>query len=102
MAGSRSRAFGSVLLGPPDQSPGALRIRVQLLLTLLLVGTNVIGAGIVVALTTLVIPGPQPDRHLWLALAVAVPAYVGLAVVVGLTWGTAASLRALRWATEDR
>jgi adenylate cyclase len=34
------------LLGPPDQPSGRLRVRVQLLLTTLLVGTNVVGAAI--------------------------------------------------------
>jgi adenylate cyclase len=99
---SRSRVFGSVLLGPPEQGRRELRVRVQVLLTVLLVGTNLVGAAIVLVLSTLVIPGPAATHGTVLALAVGVPVYVVLAVVVGAAWGTAGSLRALRWATEDR
>ena len=37
-----------------------------------------------------------------LSLAIGVPVYVGVAIFVGATWGTAGSLRALRWSTEGR
>ena len=102
MAGKESRVYGSILLGPADQSPRRLRVRIQLLLTVLLVGTNLIGAAIVFVLSSLVIPSPDAERGTVLSLAIGVPVYVGVAVFVGATWGTAGSLRALRWATEDR
>ena len=35
-----------------------------------------------------------------IALAIAVPTYVVAAAVIGVVWGTATSLRALRWATQ--
>jgi len=94
--------YGSVLLGPADQSVGRLRTRVQSLLTILLIGTNLAGAAIVVVLSTVVIPGPAPNDQMKLALAIGVPVYVVVAVVAGAGLGTAVSLRALRWATEEK
>ena len=99
----RRSQLGSWLLGPVDQSTIALRIRVQLLLTGLLVSTNVIGSVVVVLLITLVIPGPDVFvAELALVNFVVVPAYVLLALVVGGVWGTKRALRALRWVYEDR
>src|ERR1044071_9616626 len=95
-------AYGSVLLGPAEQSPRQLRVRIQTLLTVLLVATYLIGAGIVFVLSTLVIPSPPLDQGSVLALAIGVPVYVGVAIFVGTVWGTAGALRALRWAIEDR
>ncbi|MFD1859155.1 adenylate/guanylate cyclase domain-containing protein [Aeromicrobium camelliae] len=101
MGRAEARTFGSRLLGPPDQSPRQLRVRVQLLLTTLLVVTNLIGAGIVVVLSTLVIPGPAPTRETIVAIAIAAPVYIALAVIGGIAWGTVRTLRALRWAIRD-
>ncbi|MRJ76189.1 HAMP domain-containing protein [Aeromicrobium sp. SMF47] len=89
------------LLGPPDQPAGRLRVRVQLLLTTLLILTNVIGAAIVFGLTFLITPGGGPDASYLAALAIAVPVYVATAVVVGATLITVGALRALRWVRED-
>ena len=94
--------FGSVLLGPTDQDSGRLRLRVQTLLTILLVATNVVGAAVVVVLSTVVIPGPKPTHAMTLAMVIAVPVYVVVAVVIGAGLGTTVSLRALRWATQDK
>ncbi len=96
------QVFGSMLLGPAHQSPRRLRVRVQVLLTTLLIGTNLIGAGIVFVLTTLVLPNPTPDAETVLALAIGVPVYVGAAIIVGAVWGTAGALRAMRWAFRDQ
>lgn len=99
-ASSRRNPFGSRLLGPRDQSPRSLRIRVQVLLTVLIVGTNVIGALVVAVVNTWAIPSPAPNRGMVIAIVVAVPTYVLLAAVVGAVWGTRRSLAALRWATQ--
>lgn len=96
------RAFGSRLLGPAGQDPSRLRVRIQLLLTAFLVSTNVIGAGIVVVLSTLVVPSPAPTRQMGVALAIAIPLYVGTAVLIGATWGTTRTVNAQRWALEGR
>lgn len=97
---SRRSPFGSRLLGPRDQSPRGLRIRIQLLLTVLLLTTNVIGVVLVFAINIWVIPSPPPTHGMIVALAIAVPVYVFTAVVIGTVWGTTSSLGALRWATD--
>jgi adenylate cyclase len=91
-----------VLLGSAGQTARSLRIRIQVLLTVLLVGTNVIGAVLVFVLSTFVIPGPDHEDDMRLALVIGVPVYVGVAVVLGASWGTAGSIKALRWSIEDR
>jgi adenylate cyclase len=90
------------LLGPPDQPSGRLRVRIQALLTILLVGTNVIGAIIVVGISFLVTPGDGPNSGYLTALAIAVPVYVGVAVLIGATAVTVSALHALRWSIEDQ
>lgn len=100
--GGRRHPFGSRLLGSPDQSARSLRIRVQLLLTALLVSTNLFNAVVVVVISIFVVPADAPSSRMLVALAIAVPVYVGVAVLVGATVGTATSLRALRWARDDR
>jgi adenylate cyclase len=102
VAGSEARVYGSVLLGPAGQTARQLRIRIQVLLTVLLVGTNLIGAVLVFVLSSLVIPSPSAERGTVLSLAIGVPVYVGVAIFVGAAWGTAGSLRALRWSIDDR
>ena len=101
VVGARQQVYGSALLGPAHQAPRRLRVRVQVLLTVLLVATNLIGAGVVIVLSTVVVPSPSPTRGTVLALAIGVPVYVGVAIAVGTTWGTAGALRSLRWATRD-
>lgn len=79
-----------------------MRVRVQALLSVLLVGTNLAGALIVVTLTVLVLPGPAPTDHTVTIAAITIPSYVVAAILVGVGVGTATSLRSLSWATEDR
>lgn len=97
----RNNPFGARVLGPREQSPRALRIRVQLLLTAVLLTTNLVGAVIVLVISAFVVPGPPPNSQSVVALAIAVPTYVVAAALAGTLWGTAATLRALRWATQD-
>ena len=97
---TRSGPYGSRLLGPAHQSTRALRVRVQLLLTVLLVVTNVIGAGAVVSILLLVRPREALDPDLVLSTFIAVPVYVVLAVVVGAAVGTRNAFDALRWAYD--
>ncbi len=94
--------FGARILGPTDQTPRALRIRVQLLLTALLVSTNLVGAVLVFVISYFVVPAPAPTGATVLSLAIAVPTYVAVAVLLGAAVGTRLSLRALRWATSGR
>lgn len=97
----RRNPFGSRLLGAADQSARALRIRVQVLLTALLVTTNLVGAALVVVISYFVVPSPAPNSRTVVALAISIPVYVTLAVLVGAAVGTTTTLRALRWATAD-
>jgi adenylate cyclase len=97
-----STPFGSVLLGSADQTPKRLRVRIQLLLTAMLVTTHVIGAGVVFVLSALVLPTEALNHASVVSLAITVPTYVGVAVLVGGFWGTISSLRGLRWALEGR
>ncbi|KQV76156.1 hypothetical protein ASC61_14745 [Aeromicrobium sp. Root344] len=90
------------LVGSPEQPFTRLRARVQVLLTTLLILTNVIGAGIVFGLTFLITPGEGPSSSYLTALAIAVPVYVVGAVVIGASTVTVSALRALRWALEER
>ncbi|WP_323793153.1 HAMP domain-containing protein, partial [Nocardioides sp.] len=99
---AKQEPFGSRLLGTAELSPRRLRVRVQLILTWLLVTTNLIGAGVVVVISSFVLPQPAPSDATVLSLAIAVPVYVLVAVVLGIAIGTASTLRALRWVTEDR
>jgi adenylate cyclase len=99
-ASRRRSPFGSRVLGPRDQEPRQLRVRIQVLLTVLLVGTNLIGALVVFVVNTWAIPSPAPNREMVIALAVTIPTYVFVAAAIGAVWGTTTSLRALRWATQ--
>jgi len=101
VAGARA-PFGSWLLGPEGQSLRRLRVRLQVLLTVGITLTHAIGAGIVVVLSLFVVPQPGSSRELFTALAVAVPVYVGVALLVGTVWGTRVALRALRWALRGQ
>ncbi len=99
--GSRN-PYGSRLLGPADQPPRALRVRVQLLLTGMLVVTNVVGAGIVFLVSAVVVPLPEANRATVLSLAIGVPVYVAVALAIGVTVGTASTVRSLRWVLEEQ
>ncbi|RNL62348.1 adenylate/guanylate cyclase domain-containing protein [Nocardioides marmoriginsengisoli] len=105
-AGDRSQQqrapFGSVLLGPEDQSPKRLRVRIQLLLTALLITTHLVGAGVVFVISVFVLPTQALNHASMISLAITVPTYVAAAVLVGGFWGTLSSLRGLRWALEGR
>lgn len=101
-SGRQRAPFGSRLLGGSDQTPKRLRVRLQLLLTAMLVTTHVIGAGVVFVISVFVLPTEKLNRSSVISLAVSVPTYVALAVLVGGFWGTISSLRGLRWALEGR
>jgi adenylate cyclase len=98
----RIRSLQASLLGPESQNVSALRGRIQVLLTLLLVITNVIGAAIVGALNYLIIPGGGPSEELVSALVIAIPLYVLAAVTFGAVTITRITLRELDWALSDQ
>jgi len=96
------RPFGSWLLGPADQSPRMLRIRVQTLLTLFSIGTNLIGAVVVFVLAVFVLPGPPGDDNLTLVRWLAFPIYFLAALLIGAVWSTRLARRVTRWVLEER
>lgn len=98
----RRRPFGSWLLGPADQSPPKLRLRVQSLLSVLSIVTNLIGATVVFVLAVFVLPGPPADARLTVVRTVVVPAYFVVAMVVGSIWSALLALRVTKWVLEDR
>jgi adenylate cyclase len=98
-ASSSLPSFGSRLLGPPDESHRRRRVRVQVLLTTAILLANLLGALGVGGLIALLVP----DRGtLSWQLVLAAVAYLVVAVVVGLAWGTRTGLASLRWVFEDR
>ena len=96
--------LGSRLLGDTTESPRRRRIRIQLLLTVFLVLSNLIGAVIVGVLISVVVPGPNvlDMKYYWWVNFIVVPVYVFLAFLVGVVWGTTRALSSLRWGIEDR
>jgi adenylate cyclase len=96
-------AYGSWLLGRVSESQSRRRVRIQVILTVFILGANLIGLGVAVLLLTVAFPSPSvfSDAPLWIALAVA-PAYIAVALVVGTYWITRRTVNVLRWAIEER
>ncbi|OBI88166.1 adenylate/guanylate cyclase domain-containing protein [Mycobacterium asiaticum] len=96
-------AYGSWLLGRVSESQQRRRVRIQIILTSMVVGANLIGIVVALLLVTVAIPVPSVfDKELlWITLG-ASPAYIVLALAVGTYWITRSTVRALRWAIEER
>jgi len=102
---STSRPFGLRILGSPDESTRATRIRVQLLLTLSIVGQNIAGVAAVFVLAAFVIPGAPKltDTPRVAALNLAAGGiYSGVALIVGIKWGTRLVVHHAEWLRSDR
>ena len=56
--------FGARILGPAEQGPRQLRIRIQLLLTFVLVGTNLLGSGVVFIVNNFAVPAEAPQARI--------------------------------------
>src|ERR1700739_3776986 len=96
-------AYGSLLLGRVSESQRRRRIRIQVIMTVLVLGENLIGIGVALLLVTGGIPEPSvfDDSPAWHTFGV-VPAYVAIALAVGAYWITRRTVFALRWAIEER
>jgi adenylate cyclase len=96
-------AYGSLLLGRVSESQKRRRIRIQIILTTLVMGANLIGIAVSALLVTVAIPQPSiiDDAPAWLTFGV-VPGYLVFAMVVGTYWITRRTVLALRWAIEER
>ncbi|HEY9305257.1 MAG TPA: adenylate/guanylate cyclase domain-containing protein [Mycobacterium sp.] len=96
-------AYGSWLLGRVAESQSRRRVRIQVILTVSVVGFNLIGVAVAMLLVTVALPVPSPftDAPLWLTFGV-VPAYVVIALAIGAYWITRRTVTELRWAIEER
>jgi adenylate cyclase len=96
-------AYGSLLLGRVSESQARRRVRIQIILTVFILGTNLIGIGVALLLLTVAFPSPSvfSDAPLWITLGVA-PGYIAVALVLGTYWITLRTVNVLRWAIEER
>jgi adenylate cyclase len=96
-------AYGSLLLGRVSESQHRRRIRIQIILTTLVMAVNVIGIAVAALLVTVAIPQPSifDDAPGWITFIV-VPGYLVFAMAVGTYWITRRMVLALRWAIEER
>jgi class 3 adenylate cyclase len=95
-------AYGSWLLGRVSESQSRRRVRIQLILTVFIVGANLIGIAVAALLLTVAFPTPSifSDAPLWITFGVT-PAYCALALVLGTYLITHRTIAALRWAIEE-
>jgi adenylate cyclase len=100
-----SRPYGSVLLGRGSEDGHRVTVRVRRLLAAVSVVANLVGATVVWVLSVWVLPGRESLAGSPLAVTlslVAVPVYVGVAVIAGVVAVQRRLRRRLRWLTEDR
>jgi adenylate cyclase len=95
-------AYGSWLLGRVSESQSRRRVRIQLILTVFILGANLIGIAVAALLLTVAFPTPSifSDAPLWITFGVT-PAYCGVALGLGTYLITARTMAALRWAIEE-
>lgn len=100
---SRSPDFGSLLLGPANESARRRRIRIQTILTAFMLMINTIGIGLAMILVLVAFPEPSAigDVPIWLPTLV-VPAYIVGALAVGAWWIHVRTIKDLRWAIDGR
>ncbi|GAA5046830.1 adenylate/guanylate cyclase domain-containing protein [Nocardia callitridis] len=93
--------WGSRLLGREEEASGTRRLRIQFLLTVPIVLANLTGVVVSITLIGFVLPGPSVFSDKMILIdAIAAPVYAAVAVLIGVWWGTARGLRALRWAID--
>jgi adenylate cyclase len=99
---SETPAYGSWLLGRLSESQSRRRVRIQLIITVFILATNLIGIGVATLLLTIAFPTPSifSDAPLWITFAV-IPAYIGTALALGTYLITRRLITALRWAIEE-
>ena len=96
-------AYGSWLLGRVSESQSRRRVRIQLILTVFILGTNLIGICVALLLLTVALPAPSifSDAPQWITFGVG-PGYVAVALALGAYWITRQTVAALRWAIEGQ
>ncbi|MGV0718763.1 adenylate/guanylate cyclase domain-containing protein [Mycolicibacterium sp. XJ662] len=98
-----SPEYGSWLLGKSTENQLRRRVRIQIILTVLVLCWNFLGIAVSTLLVAVAFPVPSvfTDAPAWLSFG-AVPAYIVGALVVGVFWITRRTVNALRWAIEER
>jgi adenylate cyclase len=96
-------AYGSWLLGRVTESQARRRVRIQLILTVFILATNLIGIGVATLLLGVALPSPSifSDAPRWITFGVT-PGYLAVALALGTYWITTQTVSALRWAIEER
>jgi adenylate cyclase len=96
-------AYGSFILGRVAESQHRRRVRIQIIMTVLVLGANLLGivAGLILVIVAIPVPSIFDDAPAWLTFGVS-PAYIVLALTVGTVWITRRTVLALRWAIEER
>jgi adenylate cyclase len=94
--------YGSWLLGKSSESQLRRRVRIQVILTVFILGANMLGIGVALLLVTVAFPVPSvfSDAPFWVTWVVC-PAYIVLALLIGTFWITRRTVKALRWAITD-
>lgn len=101
---SNTRPFGLRILGSPDEPARTTRIRVQVLLTGLLLGSNLVGVVSAAAFARFVLPGPTPPdvpRVIVLNVILGV-VFTAAFVIAALTWGARVVTRHAQWLRSGR
>ena len=95
-------AYGSWLLGRVSESQSRRRVRIQLILTVFIVGANLIGIAVATLLLTVAFPTPSifSDAPRWITFGVT-PAYCAVALGLGTYLITHRTIAALRWSIEE-
>ena len=95
--------YGSWLLGRVAESQSRRRIRIQVILTTIVLVANMIGIGVALLVIAVAFPIPNvfgPEVR-WITFALA-PAYIAGALIVGIFWATRRVIKNVRWAIEER
>ncbi|RAV08348.1 hypothetical protein DQP55_19335 [Mycolicibacterium sp. GF69] len=94
--------YGSWVLGKVSESQLRRRVRIQVILTVLILFTNFLGIIVATVLVAFVFPTPSIfAAPAWLTFAVS-PGYIVLALGIGTFWVTRKIVTSLRWAIEAR
>ncbi|WP_371822331.1 adenylate/guanylate cyclase domain-containing protein [Conexibacter sp. SYSU D00693] len=101
---ARARPFGSWLLGKPDEATRRAALRVRVLLALVVVVANLVGACAVFAIAAFLLPAPpvDDDAEVIVLNLVVAGGYVLVAVAIGAGLGYRAVRRRIGWALEGR
>src|ERR1700722_4348604 len=95
-------AYGSWLLGRVSESQSRRRVRIQLILTVFIVGANLIGIAVATLLLTVAFPTASFVSVAPLSITFGVvPAYCAVALGLGTYLIPRRTIGVLRWAIEE-